>query len=111
MHTRQPPPDELPDDTRKAIRTWFEKTYPRAKINMQEHWEDCRDYYLMQGESGNQLNWGACFRRWLRRGQTPKHPYQEARRGSAERPQQSRESFAATDLANLKGVLKGGDDD
>lgn len=88
---RIPPPETLEEHVRKDIRTWFVRTYPHAKINMQNHWEDCRDYYLMQGDAGNQLDWGACFRRWLRRGQTPRQPYQEPRRGSSERPQESRD--------------------
>lgn len=102
---RIPPPDSLSPDERKKVRDWFEATYPKSKINMQHVWDDCRDYYLMQGDAGNQFNWEACFRRWLRRGQTPKTKYQEAARGSSERPQEYRE-HKKSDLDAVASIFK-----
>ncbi len=66
-YERTPPPIKLTYDEKQEILDWTKASYPKQVKNLAELWEDMRDYYLMQGQRGLQLNWPACFRRWIRR--------------------------------------------
>ncbi len=66
-HERTPPPLKLEKEDQLEIIAWCKKRYPKLRPQLRDLWDDCRDYYLMQGENGNQINWPACFRRWVRR--------------------------------------------
>ena len=66
-HTRTPPPVKLEKDDQLAIIAWCLNRHPKLRPQLLDLWDDCRDYYLMQGDRGEQLNWPACFRRWVRR--------------------------------------------
>lgn len=98
---KTPPPEFLTIEERGNVGKWCWAKHRKLHSQLEELWDDCRDYYLMQGERGEQLNWEACFRRWVRR---QSKGYQEPRRGSHERPQEHRK-FEKTDLAVVKSIL------
>lgn len=82
-HTRTPPPVKLEKDDQLEIIAWCKRRYPKLRPQLRDLWDDCRDYYLMQGDKGDQINWPACFRRWVRRtakGPPAKEPYPQEHR-------------------------------
>lgn len=66
-YKRTPPPDKLTPEEQAAIVAWCRESYPKLRPKLRELWEDCKDFYLMRGEEGDQINWPATFRRWIRR--------------------------------------------
>jgi hypothetical protein len=66
-YERTPPPEKLETDEQYKLIEWCLKTYPKQRPKLRELWDDCRDHYLMQGQAGWQIDWSACFRRWIRR--------------------------------------------
>ena len=85
----------------EQISDWTQYKYPHLTTQLEELWEDCRDYYIMQGPTGRQYNWNATFRRWIRRAA---QPYIPPRRGTHERPQQHRHHSKA-ELASVGSLL------
>lgn len=96
------PPWLLPMYDQEQIAAWTQYHYPHLVTQLEELWEDCRDYYILQGPNGRQYNWNACFRRWIRRASKP---YRPPERGSYERPQQQREHTQAQ-LSKVGKVLR-----
>lgn len=111
MDKRVAPPLVLTEDERAFISGWVRARYPKLHRRLPELWGDCRDFYIMKGEEGYQLEdggWAACFRRWIRREAQPNRhqQYVEATRGSSERPQELRRG-SNENFTRLKSILGG----
>ena len=103
-YKRTPPPKKMTPDEQKEMVQWCKSEYPQLRPKLRELWGDMRDYYLMQGEAGNQINWPACFRRWVRRAAKP---YVPAQRGSYEMPAEHK-APGKKELAIVRSILGGG---
>ncbi len=110
VEQRVPPPLQLTEEERNQIGPWCKKEYPRIFPQIDELWNDCRDYYIMRGERGYQFKnggWAACFRRWIRNEANP----DRMRRYQDTMPYEKRDRVQGSDLKTVLHIIKGASDD
>ncbi len=107
---RVPPPERLSEEERKQIGAWCHHRYRHLYKRLPELWDDCRDYYIMRGEAGYQIQnggWAACFRRWVRNEAEPRR--MDRHRESM--PYEPRPKVEGSNPKSVFEILKGGKKD